>query len=46
MFPPAGTMGLPTGFSPYVEFKDRSQQWKWIGKIDESRINVKKTFAL
>ncbi|KAG7269707.1 hypothetical protein CRUP_021446 [Coryphaenoides rupestris] len=26
-----GMMTLPTGFSPYVEFGDQSQQWRWIG---------------
>uniref|UniRef100_A0A8C9TM94 Nuclear factor related to kappaB binding protein n=1 Tax=Scleropages formosus TaxID=113540 RepID=A0A8C9TM94_SCLFO len=26
----AGVMSLPTGFSPLVEYRERSQQWKWI----------------
>ncbi|XP_056093040.1 nuclear factor related to kappa-B-binding protein [Rhinichthys klamathensis goyatoka] len=26
----AGVMVLPTGFIPFVEFKELSQQWKWI----------------
>ncbi|XP_041098458.1 nuclear factor related to kappa-B-binding protein isoform X2 [Polyodon spathula] len=26
----AGVMALPSGFTPFVEFKDRTQQWKWI----------------
>ncbi|KAJ3590806.1 hypothetical protein NHX12_008754 [Muraenolepis orangiensis] len=26
-----GMMTLPTGFSPYVEFGDQCQQWRWIG---------------
>lgn len=25
-------MALPSGFSPFVEFSDESQQWSWIGK--------------
>lgn len=25
-------MALPSGFSPFVEFSDESQQWRWIGK--------------
>lgn len=27
-----GMMALPSGFSPFVEFSDESQQWRWIGK--------------
>uniref|UniRef100_A0A665UUY1 DEUBAD domain-containing protein n=1 Tax=Echeneis naucrates TaxID=173247 RepID=A0A665UUY1_ECHNA len=26
------TKALPSGFSPFVEFSDESQQWRWIGK--------------
>ncbi|XP_070773578.1 nuclear factor related to kappa-B-binding protein [Enoplosus armatus] len=26
-----GMMALPSGFSPFVEFADESQQWRWIG---------------
>ncbi|XP_029557104.1 nuclear factor related to kappa-B-binding protein isoform X2 [Salmo trutta] len=26
-----GMMALPSGFTPYVVFRERSQQWKWIG---------------
>ncbi|KAJ8402157.1 hypothetical protein AAFF_G00370220 [Aldrovandia affinis] len=26
----SGMMVLPSGFSPLVEFRERSQQWKWI----------------
>lgn len=25
-------MALPSGFSPFVEFVDDFQQWRWIGK--------------
>uniref|UniRef100_A0A672SR93 DEUBAD domain-containing protein n=1 Tax=Sinocyclocheilus grahami TaxID=75366 RepID=A0A672SR93_SINGR len=28
-----GVMALPTGFVPFVEFKELSQQWKWIGTM-------------
>ncbi|XP_042566831.1 nuclear factor related to kappa-B-binding protein [Cyprinus carpio] len=31
----AGVMALPTGFVPFVEFKELSQQWKWIGPSQE-----------
>lgn len=27
-------MALPSGFSPFVEFSDETQQWRWIGKKD------------
>lgn len=27
-------MALPSGFSPFVEFADECQQWRWIGKMD------------
>ncbi|XP_014051768.2 nuclear factor related to kappa-B-binding protein isoform X2 [Salmo salar] len=26
-----GKMALPSGFTPYVVFRESSQQWKWIG---------------
>uniref|UniRef100_A0A9J8B9L7 Nuclear factor related to kappaB binding protein n=1 Tax=Cyprinus carpio carpio TaxID=630221 RepID=A0A9J8B9L7_CYPCA len=29
----AGVMALPTGFVPFVEFKELSQQWKWMGTM-------------
>lgn len=28
----AGSMALPSGLTPYVEFRELTQQWKWIGK--------------
>ncbi|XP_059397581.1 nuclear factor related to kappa-B-binding protein-like isoform X1 [Carassius carassius] len=31
----AGVMALPTGFVPLVEFKELSQQWKWMGPSQE-----------
>ncbi|XP_036379176.1 nuclear factor related to kappa-B-binding protein isoform X2 [Megalops cyprinoides] len=27
----AGVISLPSGFSPLVEFREHTQQWKWIG---------------
>lgn len=30
-----GMMALPSGFSPFAEFVDESQQWRWIGKKDK-----------
>uniref|UniRef100_A0A8C1JFD2 Nuclear factor related to kappa-B-binding protein-like n=1 Tax=Cyprinus carpio TaxID=7962 RepID=A0A8C1JFD2_CYPCA len=32
----AGVMALPTGFVPFVEFKELSQQWKWIAPSQEA----------
>uniref|UniRef100_A0A3Q1FGT0 Nuclear factor related to kappa-B-binding protein n=1 Tax=Acanthochromis polyacanthus TaxID=80966 RepID=A0A3Q1FGT0_9TELE len=31
-----GMMALPSGFSPFVEFVDESQQWRWIGKTQDT----------
>lgn len=35
-------LALPSGFSPFVEFSDETQQWRWIGKKsrEESLINA------
>ncbi|XP_028322584.1 nuclear factor related to kappa-B-binding protein [Gouania willdenowi] len=30
-----GMMALPSGFSPFVEFVEDSQQWRWIGSTEE-----------
>lgn len=30
-----GMMALPSGFSPFVEFVDESEQWRWIGKMGQ-----------
>lgn len=39
---PDGMMALPSGFSPFVEFSDESQQWRWIGKRQtKSQVVVK-----
>ncbi|XP_069569378.1 nuclear factor related to kappa-B-binding protein isoform X1 [Brachyistius frenatus] len=31
-----GMMALPSGFSPFVEFVDESQQWRWIGPTQDT----------
>ncbi|KAF6728904.1 Nuclear factor related to kappa-B-binding protein [Oryzias melastigma] len=31
-----GMMALPSGFSPFVEFVDESQQWRWIGATQDT----------
>lgn len=31
-----GMMALPSGFSPFVEFVEESQLWRWIGKMKKS----------
>ncbi|KAM9781328.1 nuclear factor related to kappa-B-binding protein [Syngnathus typhle] len=31
-----GVMALPSGFLPFVEFVDETQQWKWIGPIQDA----------
>ncbi|XP_023277341.1 nuclear factor related to kappa-B-binding protein [Seriola lalandi dorsalis] len=31
-----GMMALPSGFSPFVEFADDSQQWRWIGPTQDT----------
>ncbi|CAN9501298.1 unnamed protein product [Ophioblennius macclurei] len=31
-----GMMALPSGFSPFVEFVDESQQWRWIGSTQDT----------
>uniref|UniRef100_I3JBR5 Nuclear factor related to kappa-B-binding protein n=1 Tax=Oreochromis niloticus TaxID=8128 RepID=I3JBR5_ORENI len=31
-----GMMALPSGFSPFVEFSDECQQWKWIGPTQDT----------
>ncbi|XP_066502154.1 nuclear factor related to kappa-B-binding protein [Hoplias malabaricus] len=32
----SGSMALPSGFTPYVEFRENSQQWKWIGPSQDT----------
>ncbi|XP_017348136.1 nuclear factor related to kappa-B-binding protein isoform X1 [Ictalurus punctatus] len=32
----SGCMALPSGFMPYVEFRELTQQWKWIGPTQDS----------
>ncbi|KAI4813952.1 hypothetical protein KUCAC02_003170 [Chaenocephalus aceratus] len=31
-----GMMALPSGFFPFVEFADESQQWRWIGPTHDT----------
>ncbi|XP_076024742.1 nuclear factor related to kappa-B-binding protein [Genypterus blacodes] len=31
-----GMMNLPSGFSPFVEFSDECQQWRWIGNTEDT----------
>ncbi|XP_053187852.1 nuclear factor related to kappa-B-binding protein isoform X1 [Scomber japonicus] len=31
-----GMMALPSGFSPFVEFTEESQQWRWIGPTQDT----------
>uniref|UniRef100_A0A3Q3BKG9 Nuclear factor related to kappa-B-binding protein n=1 Tax=Kryptolebias marmoratus TaxID=37003 RepID=A0A3Q3BKG9_KRYMA len=31
-----GMMALPSGFSPFVEFVDEFQQWRWIGPTQDT----------
>ncbi|XP_077360742.1 nuclear factor related to kappa-B-binding protein [Festucalex cinctus] len=31
-----GVMALPSGFLPFVEFIDETQQWKWIGPTQDA----------
>uniref|UniRef100_A0A3P9LXK4 Nuclear factor related to kappa-B-binding protein n=1 Tax=Oryzias latipes TaxID=8090 RepID=A0A3P9LXK4_ORYLA len=31
-----GMMALPSGFSPFVEFVDECQQWRWIGATQDT----------
>ncbi|XP_060910797.1 nuclear factor related to kappa-B-binding protein [Labrus mixtus] len=31
-----GMMALPSGFSPFVEFSEESQQWRWIGSTQDT----------
>ncbi|XP_019729115.1 nuclear factor related to kappa-B-binding protein [Hippocampus comes] len=31
-----GVMALPSGFLPFVEFVDETQQWKWIGPTQDA----------
>lgn len=31
-----GRMALPSGFSPFVEFSDETQQWRWIGPTQDT----------
>lgn len=41
-----GAMVLPTGFSPHVEFKEITQQWKWIGPTQDGEKDLSALFQL
>uniref|UniRef100_A0A4W5R1H3 Nuclear factor related to kappa-B-binding protein n=1 Tax=Hucho hucho TaxID=62062 RepID=A0A4W5R1H3_9TELE len=41
-----GMMALPSGFTPYVVFRENSQQWKWIGLEGASQNGEKDLSAL
>ncbi|KAL6470040.1 hypothetical protein MHYP_G00211590 [Metynnis hypsauchen] len=32
----SGFMAQPSGFTPYVEFREHTQQWKWIGPCPDA----------
>nr|XP_046266835.1 nuclear factor related to kappa-B-binding protein [Scatophagus argus] len=35
-----GMMTLPSGFSPFVEFSDKTQQWRWIGPTQDTEKDI------
>uniref|UniRef100_H3CXC0 Nuclear factor related to kappaB binding protein n=1 Tax=Tetraodon nigroviridis TaxID=99883 RepID=H3CXC0_TETNG len=35
-----GMMALPSGFSPFVEFSDEMQQWRWIGPTQDAEKDI------
>ncbi|XP_061660381.1 nuclear factor related to kappa-B-binding protein isoform X2 [Syngnathoides biaculeatus] len=35
-----GVMALPSGFLPFVEFVDETQQWKWIGPTHDAEKDI------
>ncbi|XP_068600571.1 nuclear factor related to kappa-B-binding protein [Brachionichthys hirsutus] len=35
-----GMMALPSGFSPFVEFSDETQQWRWIGPTQDTEKDI------
>ncbi|XP_028278120.1 nuclear factor related to kappa-B-binding protein [Parambassis ranga] len=41
-----GMMALPSGFSPFVEFVDESQQWRWIGPTQDAEKDLSALFQL
>ncbi|KAM9499382.1 nuclear factor related to kappa-B-binding protein-like isoform 1-T2 [Salvelinus alpinus] len=41
-----GMMALPSGFTPYVVFRENSQQWEWIGLEGPSQNGQKDLSAL
>ncbi|KAK2879601.1 nuclear factor related to kappa-B-binding protein isoform X1 [Channa argus] len=41
-----GMMALPSGFSPFVEFVEETQQWRWIGPIHDTEKDLSALFQL
>ncbi|XP_026228001.1 nuclear factor related to kappa-B-binding protein isoform X2 [Anabas testudineus] len=41
-----GMMALPSGFSPFAEFIDESQQWRWIGPTLDTEKDLSALFQL
>ncbi|XP_072302292.1 nuclear factor related to kappa-B-binding protein isoform X2 [Eucyclogobius newberryi] len=41
-----GRMALPSGFLPFVEFSDETQQWRWIGPTQETEKDLSALFQL
>ncbi|XP_019941400.2 nuclear factor related to kappa-B-binding protein [Paralichthys olivaceus] len=41
-----GMIALPSGFAPFVEFSDDSQQWRWIGPTHDTEKDLSALFQL
>ncbi|XP_035035005.1 nuclear factor related to kappa-B-binding protein [Hippoglossus stenolepis] len=41
-----GMIALPSGFAPFVEFSDESQQWRWIGPAHDTEKDLSALFQL
>ncbi|XP_053297673.1 nuclear factor related to kappa-B-binding protein isoform X2 [Pleuronectes platessa] len=41
-----GMIALPSGFAPFVEFSDESQQWRWIGPVHDTEKDLSALFQL
>lgn len=42
----SGVMAMPTGFVPIVEFKESTQQWKWMGPSTDGDKDLSALFQL
>ncbi|XP_073727358.1 nuclear factor related to kappa-B-binding protein [Misgurnus anguillicaudatus] len=42
----SGVMAMPTGFVPIVEFKESTQQWKWMGPSQDGDKDLSALFQL